>query len=107
MAPPERLMALEPAVAPVTVPPQVFVRAGVAAPRSPPGNVSVKASVVIPPLVALLVIVSVIVLTPVPTLVEKLFAIEGVLLTVSDALAATPFAPALPVVRPPIGIVLL
>ena len=52
----------------------MFVRAGVAATRSPPGNVSVKASVVIPPLVALLVIVSVIVLTPVPTLVEKLFA---------------------------------
>src|SRR5438309_5728998 len=78
IAPPERLIAPDPAVAPLTVPPQVLVSAGVAPTTSPEGKVSLKASVVMPPTVALLVIVSESVVTPVPGLVEKLFAIDGV-----------------------------
>ena len=44
MAPLARLTAPEPAVAPVTVPPQVFERPGVAATVMPAGSVSPNAS---------------------------------------------------------------
>src|SRR5204863_4220645 len=88
---------VDPAVLPVTVPPQVFVNAGVEATWSPAGKVSVKPSPVTPPEVALLVMVMVIVPTPVPTLALKLLAADGVLLTVIEALVAAVLLPALDV----------
>ena len=44
MSPPARLMAVAPALAPVTVPPQVFIRPGVAATVRLAGKLSLHAS---------------------------------------------------------------
>ena len=105
--PPERLTAPDPDVAPESVPPQVFVAAGVDATSRPLGNVSVKARPVTPPLVAVLVITSVSVVTPVPVLVENDFAIVGVLLTMRLAVADAVEAGALVAVTAPTAMVLL
>src|SRR5258708_11672587 len=107
MAPPDRLIAPDPAVAPVTAPPHVLVSVGVASTRSPEGNVSPNASVVMPPTVALLVMVSESVATPVPRFTAKLFTIVGVLLTTIEAFAAAVLEAAFDVVSPPIATVVL
>src|SRR5258706_171523 len=82
-------MLLPPAAPPLKAPPHVWVKVAVASTLMPGGKVSLNATAVMPA-VKLLVMVRVSVVKPPARLVVKLFAIDGLLVTMSTEVAAGP-----------------